>query len=258
MEDNSENLTSRLTHVNHNTKHIFGGMVAIALSFVLCTLIISIAVVKVKRAGDSISVVGSAKRPIVSDYIIWRGSVSSRQPTMQAGYRELKKYADAVQKYFSEQEIPDSIITFGSVSSYPIMERNDNGRETGRVLAYNLSQNFDIRSDDVDRIADLSRNITELINDGIPLRSFPPEYIYTKLAEARVELLAEATKDAKNRADMIARAAGREAGVIKSAKMGVFQVTSRNSTSVSDYGMYDTSTLLKDVTAVVRVNFAVE
>ena len=38
--------------------------------------------------------------------------------------------------------------------------------------------------------------------------------------------------------------------------VGVFQVTSPNSTDVSDYGVYDTSTLLKDVTAVVNVSFA--
>jgi hypothetical protein len=40
--------------------------------------------------------------------------------------------------------------------------------------------------------------------------------------------------------------------------MGVFQVTPRNSTEVADYGMNDTSSLDKDVTAVVRVTFAVE
>lgn len=258
MDESTGKLTSNSSQVDHNTRHIFAGMLVIAVSFVLCTLIVSVAVVKVKRAGDSISVVGSAKRPIVSDYIIWRGSVSSRQPTMQAGYRELTRYNEAIKTYFAELGIADSIVTFKSVSSYPIMERNERGMETGRMLAYNLHQNFEIRSDDVDRIAKLSNDISELIEEGIPLQSFPPEYIYTNLSEVRVKLLAEATKDAKNRADMIARAAGREAGVIKSAKMGVFQVTSRHSTSVSDYGMYDTSTLEKDVTAVVRVNFAVE
>ena len=38
--------------------------------------------------------------------------------------------------------------------------------------------------------------------------------------------------------------------------VGVFQVTSPNSTDVSDYGVYDTSTREKDVTAVVNATFA--
>ena len=40
--------------------------------------------------------------------------------------------------------------------------------------------------------------------------------------------------------------------------MGVFQITAPNSTDVSDYGVYDTSTLRKDVTAVVNVAFALK
>ncbi|OQB37667.1 MAG: hypothetical protein BWY06_02289 [Candidatus Latescibacteria bacterium ADurb.Bin168] len=40
--------------------------------------------------------------------------------------------------------------------------------------------------------------------------------------------------------------------------MGVFQITPRNSTMVSDYGINDTSSREKDVTAVVSVTFAVE
>jgi len=41
-------------------------------------------------------------------------------------------------------------------------------------------------------------------------------------------------------------------------QVGVFQITSPNSTQVSDYGVYDTSTLNKDVTAVVNVTFALK
>jgi hypothetical protein len=36
---------------------------------------------------------------------------------------------------------------------------------------------------------------------------------------------------------------------------GVFQITSRFSTDVSDYGIYDTSSKEKDITAVVSVSF---
>jgi hypothetical protein len=39
---------------------------------------------------------------------------------------------------------------------------------------------------------------------------------------------------------------------------GFYQVTPRNSTEVSDYGINDTSTREKDVTAVVSVTFGLE
>ena len=45
---------------------------------------------------------------------------------------------------------------------------------------------------------------------------------------------------------------------MRRAKTGVFQITSRNSTDVSDYGIYDTSSLEKDITAVVLVTFGMK
>ena len=44
--------------------------------------------------------------------------------------------------------------------------------------------------------------------------------------------------------------------MLRGVNVGVFQVSSPNSTDVSDYGVYDTTTLRKDVTAVVNVTFA--
>jgi hypothetical protein len=88
--------------------------------------------------------------------------------------------------------------------------------------------------------------------------SQPPQYLYTQLSQLRVEMVAEATKDAQARAEAIAKSTGNTVGSIRSAKTGVFQITSRNSTDVSDYGIYDTSSLEKDITAVVSVQFGME
>ncbi|MFA5160529.1 MAG: SIMPL domain-containing protein, partial [Candidatus Omnitrophota bacterium] len=43
-----------------------------------------------------------------------------------------------------------------------------------------------------------------------------------------------------------------------SAKMGVFQITPVNSTEISDWGMNDTTSLDKKVTAVVNASFSIE
>ena len=67
-----------------------------------------------------------------------------------------------------------------------------------------------------------------------------------------------AAKDAKERAERIAQSTGNSIGAVRSAKMGVLQITAADSTDVSDYGVYDTSTIEKDMTAVVNVSFAVD
>jgi len=133
-----------------------------------------------------------------------------------------------------------------------------NGQETGQILAYRLTQRFEIRGSDVARYKELSRQVTELIEEGINLVSEPPQYLYTQLDKLRVEMVAAATKDARARAEAIASSTGSRVGRVRDAKTGVFQITSRNSTDVSDWGVYDTSSIDKDITAVVSVTFGIE
>jgi hypothetical protein len=40
--------------------------------------------------------------------------------------------------------------------------------------------------------------------------------------------------------------------------MGVFQITAVNSTEISDYGSYDTSSIDKKVTAIVRASYTIK
>jgi uncharacterized protein len=235
---------------------LFSGLFALSLALVAGSFIGASAIRNLKQT-DVVTVTGSAKRPIRSDYIIWRVSVSSQQPTAQAAYQELKTRSERLQGYFKDKQVADNAITPSSIDTSTVPEVV-NGRETGKILAYRLNQRYEIRSSEVERIAQLSQQATELINEGIPIVSEAPEYLYTQLSKLRVEMVADATKDAKARAEAIARSTGNRIGAVRSAKTGVFQITSRNSTAVSDSGIYDTSSIDKDITAVVSVEFGVE
>jgi uncharacterized protein len=236
----------------------FAGLAALSMALVVSSLIGATAIQDLKQADDALVVTGSAKRPIRSDYIIWRLSVSSQQPTAQAAYQDLKRQTEQVQAYLKAQQVSQEIITLNAIETYPIPEVSPNGQETGRTLAYRLTQRFEIRSTEVDRLTKLSQQATELINEGISLNSEPPQYLYTQLSKLRIEMVAEATKDAKVRAGAIARSTGDQVGAVRSAETGVFQITSRNSTDVSDSGIYDTSSIEKDITAVVSVTFGMK
>ena len=85
-----------------------------------------------------------------------------------------------------------------------------------------------------------------------------PKFTYTKLPEKRIDMLAKATKDARIRAEAIVRETGSELGSVKKVNTGVFQITIPNSTRVSSWGSYDTSTIKKDITAVMGVTFTVK
>ena len=236
---------------------LFAGLALLSASLIVSSFLWAGAIRNIKRVDDALLITGSAKRPIKADYIVWRVSISSQQPTAQLAYQQLKGWTDRVQRYLKEAKIPDAEISLNSLETTSIPEVN-NGRETGKTLAYKLTQKLEIRSTQVDRYSKLSQQINDLITEGISLTSEPPEYLYNELSKLRIEMVAEATKDAKARAESIAKSTGNRVGGVRSADTGVFQITPRNSTAVSNGGSYDTTSIEKDITAVVSVKFGIE
>ncbi len=235
---------------------LFWGLVAIAISLTLASGIGAVAI-RSLRSGETLTVIGSAKRPIRADHVVWRSSVSSQQPTLAQAFQEVKRYTEQVQAYLKSQNIPAEQITLSAVSTEPIPEYINNN-PTGRTLAYRLVQSFEVSSPDVDQIAAISRSSTDLINEGVPLVSDPPRYLYTNLSQLRVEMIKEATEDAKVRADAIAGVTGSRVGSVRQAETDAFQITARYSTDVINSGSYDTQTIDKDITAVISVTFSVD
>jgi uncharacterized protein len=236
---------------------LFAGLTLLSVALVISSSMWSSAIRNIKQSGDAVTVIGSAQRQIKSDYIVWRISISSQQPTSQAAYQQLKGWTERVQAYLKDAKVPESVMTVSSIDSVGIAEVI-NGRETGKTLASRLTQKIEIRSDEVDRYSKLSQQITELINEGVSLTSEPPEYLYNNLSKLRVEMVAEATKDAKKRAEAIAGSTGNRVTGVRSADAGVFQVTRRYSTEANNGGSYDTSSIDKDITSVVSVKFGIE
>jgi len=235
---------------------VFWGMVAIALAVTVGAVVGSSAL-RSLRISDSLTIIGSAKRPIRADYAVWKSSVSTQQPTLQQAYQEIKRNSDRVRTYLQSQKITNEAITLSAIAIESIPELV-NGNPTGKILAYRLTQRFSVGSKDVDGIAKVAQSSTDLINEGIPYVSDAPEYLYTQLSQLRVDMIAEAAKDAKARADAIASVTGSKVGVVRRAETDAFQITPRFSTEVSGGGVYNTATIDKDITAVVSITFAVD
>ena len=86
----------------------------------------------------------------------------------------------------------------------------------------------------------------------------PDELTPDERLDRIIEILAEAAKDALARVQQIAASTGSRVGEVRSADMGVLQITAADSNEVSEYGMNDTKSLDKDITAVVHLTFALK
>lgn len=231
---------------------------------IICVSIMTGNLVSYKKTSGSggITATGSASCDFESDLIVWRGSFTAYGETTQEAYQIIKRDAEIIKKYLLDNGVTEEEMIFGSVriSQRWESEYNEEGYEIGYYLAgYDLAQQICVTSNDVDKVDAISRDITQLIEADVEFVSDSPEYYYTKLDELKLQLINEATVNAKERIDIIAEGTGGKTGKLLSANLGVFQITAQNTNSDYSYGgSFDTSSRQKTASITVKLNYSVE
>lgn len=240
-------------------KKIEGYQLLIIGVFFSLSLIISTSIVAKTLSRSGLEVTGSAVEVVTSDSASWDLDLTTAAKNKKQAYDLLVKEKSTVLTYLKSKGFVDNEIQIQNANAYPIFKKApDTGDETNEVDHFEISQTFRINSSNIQLIKDVSLDSENLLNQGIDVKSNPPAYFYTKLSDLKIKLLNQASEDAKKRAKAMLRSTGSSVGSIKSIKTGVFQITPPNSTEVSDYGMYDTSTIDKKVTAVTQVTFRIK
>lgn len=229
---------------------------------VLLSLILALGLIFAVKTGtgslsnDKITVTGSAYKVVKSDSARLEFEITSRSANKQTAYNTVKSQLPIVKKYLEDKGITD--IDVKASNGYYSYKYLPNGTVTNDIAYYNLSQQVVIKSNDVQKIKDVSTDIQNLLDKGIDINVTDTQYFYSGLANLKVELLEDATKDAKDRASAMLKATHNRTGKIQAINMGVFQITPIDSTNVSDMGINDTSTIDKKVTAVANVVFRIK
>lgn len=208
------------------------------------------------RSTNGITVTGSAKTSATADNVVWTLNVSLTRQTVSDAVTKVGSDVAAVTKYLTAGGIPADELTLGSVSTYA-NEEYSNGNNTGRILNYRASRDVVVRSKDVQLVSKLSQGIGSILQTGVSVNNYGPQYYLSTLPKLRPQLLEKAMKDAKVRAVAITKAVGGKVGAVQAVRSGVFQVTTPDSTQISDSGSYDTSSIEKTVTSTVSVTFKV-
>ena len=206
------------------------------------------------RSSDGITVTGSAKTTATADNAVWVLNVSLSSPTVATAVNKVDADVAALSKYLTQGGIPEEALTLGAISTYA-NEEYSNGNPTGRILSYRATREVTVRSKDVQLVSQLSQGIGTLLASVINANNYGPQYYISNLPALRPQLMAEAMKDAKVRAEALTSAVGGEIGSLVNVKAGPIQITTPDSTMTADYGAYDTSTIEKTVTATVSVTF---
>src|SRR5260370_4920025 len=156
------------------------GAVALALGIIVAASIGAWAFVHLKNREQTIVVTGSARRRIKSDMIIWRTGVTANASKLAEAYQSLSRNGSRVKAYLIAKGVPVDQIIISSITTKTVRrpgqgalseDGGSGGELAGDIAGYSLHQELEVRSPDVDKITKISREVTELMNQGLLLES---------------------------------------------------------------------------------------
>ncbi len=230
------------------------GIVIISATVIIAVIIASIAYTqKGMSHQDIISVTGSSITSVVSDKAKFSATVKqvTTADAMAEGYKNIAKDAARLQQYVIDFGFSPEEITLDPVAVSEIWQDPEYAQGPKE---YELYRHMTVHSNKVDEVTRLGQEISVLGEEGMFLQINSIEYFYSKLAEARVDLLSKAMEDAYLRAQVLVKGMHTRIGGLSSVSAGLVQVRQPNSTDTSDYGMYDTSTKEKEIMVTVHAD----
>jgi hypothetical protein len=226
----------------------------LGISIVLAASIFGFFFYQTRSSRDYVQVLGAATQGFESDIVKWNLTLqeSTDLHNVINGYRNIQLKRKKLIDILVNKGIPEEDININPISSYNRWDRE------GEISGYTLNQTLFIISTEVETIETLALNPDELLDQEIFFQISSLEYFYSGLDALKKDLLELATRNARERADMILKESDHKAGKMIWSQAGVFQIIEPYSTEVESYGMYNTASRKKEIKVTVHAHFLIQ
>ncbi len=203
----------------------------IALGLTLLGGAIYLALGEFKDADRVVSVRGLSEREVAADMVLWPIAYSITGDNVQRLYSEIKGKNEIILEFLISAGIPteDILINPAQVNDLDT-DRYSVNEKSYRYLA---TQIITVNSSQVDKVIKLQQRQNELLERNVVLSTnnyqYATSFLFTGLNDIKPEMIAEATKAARQSAEEFAEDSGSEVGGIKEATQGLFSIEDRDS-----------------------------
>ena len=237
---------------------ILGLLVAIGLT--AAGYFISNTVYKGRLASNTVTVKGFAERDVKADLALWQISYSMTGGDLAALYAQSSANEKTLTEFLVQKGFTRADIKTGNVSLEDLLANQYRANGITADKRYILKNNISVRSIDVMRVDSTTRQLNDLIKQGIVLTANSADFQFTKLNDIKAAMLRDATKNARDAAQQFANDADSTVGSIQSANQGFFSVDSRDSPAAQNpggegYTPPQQSTIDKKVRVVVTLTY---
>lgn len=175
---------------------------------------------------------GLAEREVMADKVTWPLVVKTLGNDLTRLYEQVNANNAVVVDFLTANGIGDAEISVGAPSVY---DKDAQTYKTELPYRYNVTSVITVTSSQVEKVNGLVKRQVELMKRGVVLSqdySYQADnqitYEYTGLNGIKPDMIAEATRNAREAAAKFAEDAGSRVGGIKSAVQGQFSIADRD------------------------------
>lgn len=177
-----------------------------------------------RSADRFVTVKGVSEREVVADLAVWPVRITETGDDLGATQSRLEQDVDALIVFLVGEGVAQENIMRGRVEVQDLLAQayRPDGVEKGRYI---LAQTVTVRTEDVQMVDAAASRIGELVKMGVVFaETGGPSYVFTGLNEIKPDMIAEATKAAREGAQRFAEDSGSTVGAIRQANQGVFTI----------------------------------
>ncbi len=175
-----------------------------------------------------VTVKGLAEREVEANRVTWPIQFSVAGDDLMSLYDQVTRYNAKIVDFLTTNGIEKNEISINPPDTY---NATTNQYSSGNFrYNYSLSCTVTVTTSKVAKVRELLNRQAELLKEGIPYSNSYINYEYTALNDIKPDMIAEATKNAREAAAQFAKDSGSKVGKMKTASQGQFSIEDQSST----------------------------
>lgn len=215
---------------NSKTVQGLSGGLFIGLGLIVVGVMIYCAAVSFKNAERRVSVRGLSEREVLADMVLWPVVYTQTGNDLQTIYSELEAKNKIVLDFLTQAGVANEEITVNSAMIVDLEAERYNANSKG--FRYLATQIIAVNSSNVSKVVELQRQQNKLLRSNIALSNdryqYDTQFLFTKLNDIKPEMIAEATRAAREGAQKFATDSRSKIGKILKATQGQFSINDRD------------------------------
>ncbi|MDR2075300.1 MAG: SIMPL domain-containing protein [Holosporales bacterium] len=215
------------------------------------------AVEVVDKSKFYISTNGLSDKIVKADYAKWSISIVDETNSLKDTQEKRKSDKKIVVDFLKKCGFKESEISEGGVRIEDQLRWSSEGEKNSKKK-YSITDYFFVQTPNVDLVEKSATKISQLMDQNIRIENNRVKYLYKDFEKLRIEMIEEAAKDSRNRADHIAKTSKRKIIGMRNFSTGRFSILAEDTSAESDRGWESESSIIKRVRVIVSASYDIE